>query len=178
MKKYLQVLIPLALLLGIAGYVFFTSGSVEPLPPAEQTPGGTSNPATNPSSGSLNNDRTPSQTTSGGETEAPASTSSTEITGIQPDAFMTETGFTDEYKINIHGSKLSEATVTVAKGTVVTWTNYDLDRHRIVANSGAFESDVLETAVPFFLYTSDFTPGIYQYHLADTPDVRGTLIIK
>lgn len=180
MKKIILVALPVvALLLAVAGYFYFGSGSAVPEAPSVPTAAGTSNPRVTPTAGTnALNQSAPSETSPASEATAPGSASSTETTGIQNDAFMTKEGFADEYKINIHGTALSETTVTVKKGTVVSWTNYDLDGHRLIANSGAFDSDILETGVPFFLYTDGMAPGSYTYHIVAHPEVTGTLTIQ
>ncbi|OPY38350.1 MAG: Halocyanin precursor [Methanoregula sp. PtaU1.Bin051] len=70
----------------------------------------------------------------------------------------------------------SPATITVKPETTVTWTNEDSAIHTIVADSGAFASDILGTG-PSFRFTFS-TAGTYTYHCSIHPSMKGTVIVQ
>jgi|SRR5271157_1142989 len=82
----------------------------------------------------------------------------------------------------IQNFAFSPQTVTVPKGTTVTWTNQDGVNHTVVnaktdtsADSTLFKSDPLATGQSFSFTFS--TPGTYPYHCSIHPGMTGTVIV-
>ncbi|MGB2875372.1 MAG: cupredoxin domain-containing protein [Gaiellaceae bacterium] len=77
--------------------------------------------------------------------------------------------------VKITAKAFSPATVTIATGSAVTWTNSDTKNHQVVANNGAFASP---TIAPGHSYTHTFsTAGSYSYHDALYPSLAGKVVV-
>jgi plastocyanin len=75
--------------------------------------------------------------------------------------------------VSINKSGFSPATVTIATGDTVRWTNKDTVNHQVVADTGAFASQVLG---PNKTYSFTFrAAGTYKYRDALEPAERGTV---
>jgi len=75
----------------------------------------------------------------------------------------------------IHDFAFSPATVTVAVGTTITWTNQDQDPHTVSATGGAFKSPTLNTGGTFrFTFTK---PGRYEYLCTIHPFMTATVVV-
>jgi plastocyanin len=79
-------------------------------------------------------------------------------------------------EITISGFKFDPASVTVAIGTTVTWTNQDSSNHTVVADDGSWKSDSLAKGASFS-YTFD-KAGTYTYICSVHPAMTGTIIVK
>ena len=79
-------------------------------------------------------------------------------------------------QVSIKGFKYFPGTVKVKKGESVTWTNKDADVNSATADDGSFDTGALyqdgEGSVIFD------TPGIYSYHSAQNPEVKGVVIVE
>jgi plastocyanin len=96
-----------------------------------------------------------------------AMTSAALALAVAPQAF----GETKAVRILKGG--FSPATVTVATGDSVRWTNRDTVNHQVVADTGAFASRILR---PNQSYTFTFeASGTYRYRDALEPAERGTV---
>ena len=70
---------------------------------------------------------------------------------------------------------LSSADIIIGPGTQVTWTNQDSTAHEITANSGLWDSGVLEPGASFsFTFT---TIGTFDYYFKDYPNVNGKISV-
>lgn len=85
--------------------------------------------------------------------------------------------------ISITASGFDPATVTVRKGTIITWTNEDTNIHQIYANpypSGnslpGLKSEILNNKQRY-TYTADRV-GSFGYHDQLNPAINGTLHVK
>jgi plastocyanin len=74
------------------------------------------------------------------------------------------------------------ASITVAKGTTVTWVNQDAANHQIINDAqgsitqGAlFSSNALQKGASYS-FTFD-TPGTYPYHCAIHPTMKATVTV-
>jgi plastocyanin len=78
--------------------------------------------------------------------------------------------------INIQNFAFSPASLTVPKGTTVTWVNEDSANHQVVSDSqGLFTSNSLPKGAS---YSFKFdTPGTYPYHCSIHPSMKGTIIV-
>ena len=78
--------------------------------------------------------------------------------------------------VKIGNFTFSPATLTVAPGTTVTWTNEDDIPHTIAAKNKAFRSKTLDTDNQFsFTFT---TPGEYDYFCTLHPHMVGKIVVK
>lgn len=88
---------------------------------------------------------------------------------------VTPTPATGEQAIRISDFAFTPLTITVAVGTLVTWTNRQPDiQHTVTADDGSFRSDPLSTGSSF---SHVFTiVGTYSYHCSIHPDMTGTVV--
>jgi plastocyanin len=68
------------------------------------------------------------------------------------------------------------ASLTVAAGSTVTWTNSDDEPHTVVSDSGLFRSGALDTNESFS-YRFD-KPGTYRYACSIHPRMVGTVVVQ
>jgi plastocyanin len=77
--------------------------------------------------------------------------------------------------VSLAGQAFSPASVTVAVGGTVTWTNNDSMPHNVTANAGAFKSTTLAPGAVFsFKFT---TPGTFAYNCTFHGGMNGTVIV-
>jgi plastocyanin len=78
--------------------------------------------------------------------------------------------------VHISNFAFTPATITVAVGARVTWTNQQPDiQHTVTADDGSFGSNPLSTGSSF---SHVFTiAGTYTYHCNIHPDMTGTVIV-
>ena len=93
---------------------------------------------------------------------------------------ITFSGCTQEPKINdtilIQNSTFNPNTMQVRAGTPVTWVNQDNSTHKIVSDTGAFESPTLNPGDTF-----DYTfinGGEYNYHDGIKTSMKGKIIVQ
>jgi len=68
------------------------------------------------------------------------------------------------------------ATITVAPGTVVTWTNKDDEPHTVAADDRSYHSTPMDTDEHFsHTYTA---PGEYHYFCTLHPHMTGVVIVR
>ncbi|WP_156766200.1 cupredoxin family copper-binding protein [Mycobacterium sp. E342] len=78
-------------------------------------------------------------------------------------------------QVNIDGFAFAPATLTVAVGTTVTWTNRDEEPHTVAASDGSFHSPGMGTGATF---THTFSaPGTFDYVCSIHPMMRGTVVV-
>ncbi|BBY04408.1 cupredoxin domain-containing protein [Mycobacterium seoulense] len=78
-------------------------------------------------------------------------------------------------QVTIDGFAFAPATLTVAAGTTVTWTNRDEEPHTVAASDGSFHSPGMGTGATF---THTFTdPGTFDYVCSIHPMMRGTVVV-
>lgn len=81
--------------------------------------------------------------------------------------------------ITIENFAFNPATLTVAPGTSVTWTNRDGVTHTITADSGSpaqFTSEQLANGSSFSF--PFIKPGTYTYHCSIHPSMKGTVVVQ
>ena len=77
--------------------------------------------------------------------------------------------------VKITATAFKPASVTIATGDAVKWTNTDTKNHQVIANNGAFASP---TIAPNRSYTHIFnTAGTYKYHDALHPSLTGKVVV-
>lgn len=77
--------------------------------------------------------------------------------------------------VHLAGEAFTPASVTVAIGGVVTWTNNDTTAHTVTSDSGAFDSKIL---APGQVFTFRFTTaGTYRYTCVLHSNMSGTVAV-
>jgi plastocyanin len=77
--------------------------------------------------------------------------------------------------VSIANFAFAPASMTVAVGTTVTWTNTDSAGHTVTADDGSFKSDKLGTGTAFsHTFT---TAGTYTYHCSIHSSMTGTITV-
>lgn len=81
-------------------------------------------------------------------------------------------------KIEIQSYAFSPATITVKKGTTVTWTNHDDVKHTVTTDDGTNNGpkSKLFGNGESYSYTFDVV-GTYDYHCEPHPYMKGTVIV-
>ena len=78
--------------------------------------------------------------------------------------------------VTITDLKYRPATVEVAVGDTVTWTNNDDREHTVTADDGSFDSGKLRTGKSF---SKKFDkPGKYPYGSDPSPRTKGVVVVK
>ncbi len=104
---------------------------------------------------------------------APMATA-TPTPAASPTAGSTPTAAASGDQVTISGYAFDPATLTVAVGTTVTWTNVDTVAHTVVFDG--FQSGSLAKGAT---YSHKFdTAGTYAYVCSVHPSMKGTLIVK
>lgn len=77
--------------------------------------------------------------------------------------------------VSIANFAFAPASMTVAVGTTVTWTNTDSTNHTVTADDGSFKSDKLGTGTTF---SQTFTKaGTFAYHCSIHSSMTGTITV-
>jgi len=77
--------------------------------------------------------------------------------------------------VDIKGFAFSPASLEVAAGTTVTWTNSDSATHTVTADDGSFDSGDLANGATFS-FTFD-TAGTFTYHCNIHPNMTATIVV-
>ena len=79
-------------------------------------------------------------------------------------------------QVKIDNFSFTPATLTVAPGTTVTWTNSDDVPHTVVSDDKLFKSKVLDTDEKFsYTFTK---PGTYPYFCSVHPKMTGNIVVR
>lgn len=79
-------------------------------------------------------------------------------------------------QVTIAGGRISPATVTIAPGDTVVWTNSDDRDHAIAADDGSFASPKLKAGQSFqHRFAAE---GTYSYACTLHPRERGKIVVK
>lgn len=79
-------------------------------------------------------------------------------------------------EVKIDNFSFSPATLTVAVGTIVTWTNYDDIPHTVVSTDGVFKSKAIDTDEKFSYVFSK--AGTFPYFCSVHPKMTGTVVVQ
>jgi plastocyanin len=79
-------------------------------------------------------------------------------------------------EVRIDNFSYMPATLVVAPGTTVTWTNADDDAHTVVDKDRKFKSAALDTNDTFSQTFS--APGEYEYFCSLHPYMTGKIVVK
>lgn len=85
-------------------------------------------------------------------------------------------GTTPGTEVTIKDFAFAPATLTVAVGDTVTWTNNDSAIHTVTADDGSFDSGDLAQG-DTFTQTFD-TAGTFAYHCAMHPSMVAEIVVK
>jgi acid phosphatase len=85
-------------------------------------------------------------------------------------------GTPGQTQIAIENFSFTPATLTIAAGTTVTWTNHDDVTHTVTAADKRFDSGAIDTDGTFAHQFT--TPGTYAYHCAIHPTMTAQIIVK
>jgi len=77
--------------------------------------------------------------------------------------------------VQIQGYAFTPASLHVAAGGIIAWTNLDEVPHTVTADDGAFDSGVLSRGESFIRQFDD--PGTYTYACMFHPSMQGTIIV-
>jgi plastocyanin len=78
--------------------------------------------------------------------------------------------------VSIANFAFSAATLKIAAGTTVKWTNNDAVPHTVTADDGSFDSG---TMAPGSTYSKTFTtPGTYAYHCSVHPSMKASVDVQ
>jgi plastocyanin len=79
-------------------------------------------------------------------------------------------------EVKIDNFSFGPASLTVAVGTTVTWTNRDDIPHTVVSDDKVFKSKVLDTDEKFsYAFTK---PGTYGYFCSIHPKMTGKVVVQ
>jgi amicyanin len=79
-------------------------------------------------------------------------------------------------EIKIDNFTFTPATLTVAAGTQVTWTNHDDIPHNVVTDDKTLKSKTLDTDEKYsFTFTK---PGTYSYFCSIHPKMTGKIVVQ
>jgi plastocyanin len=79
-------------------------------------------------------------------------------------------------EVKVDNFSFGPATLTVAVGTTVTWTNRDDIPHTVVSTNKVFKSKVLDTDEKFS-FTFD-KAGTYPYFCSIHPKMTGSVVVQ
>ncbi len=78
--------------------------------------------------------------------------------------------------VTIANMAFSPSSLTVARGTTVTWTNNDGVSHTSTSNTGVWDTGTIQ---PGSSATFTFnTAGSYAYHCSIHPSMTGTIVVQ
>jgi plastocyanin len=78
--------------------------------------------------------------------------------------------------VTIQNNTFTPATMYVQVNKTVSWINKDSVTHRVVSNSGLFDSGNLTTGMSYnYTFT---TTGSYSYHDLTNPSMTGTIVVS
>lgn len=82
----------------------------------------------------------------------------------------------EEAAVKITNFAFSPKTITVKKGTTVTWTNDDSVSHTATSDDGSFDTGMLAKGESGSV-TFDKT-GTFNYHCTPHPNMKGTIVVE
>jgi len=79
-------------------------------------------------------------------------------------------------KVNIQNFSFSVASLSIASGTMVTWTNNDNTAHTVTADDGSFDSGNI---APGHTYSRTFaSAGSFSYHCSIHPMMKAAVVVN
>lgn len=110
------------------------------------------------------------------KTEMPPTATPTvaETPAITPTPAMTQAQTPATASVEIKSFAFNPATLTISKGTIVTWTHQDTAPHTVTENGNVFDSGRL-TQGQTFSHTFNVA-GTFEYHCSIHPSMKGKVI--
>ena len=84
-------------------------------------------------------------------------------------------GGTDTTEVIISGMGFSPATITIAAGTTITWTNKDEVVNIVTSETGLFNGVISSNETYSYMFS---TAGNYQYFNRVHPSITGNIIVN
>jgi amicyanin len=111
-------------------------------------------------------------------TEVTQTTTTTETTTEDVTEDVTDNDATATKEVGIEDMAFSPASITVKKGTTVTWTNRDAVQHTVTPDnpSSEFTSSSMLSNDESYSVTFN-TVGSFTYHCQPHPQMTGTVIV-
>jgi len=81
-----------------------------------------------------------------------------------------------QVRVEIKGFSFNPPTLTIKKGTTVTWTQRDSTRHTVTSDDGVFESGLLSKDESWS-YTFN-EAGTFGYHCSPHPSMTAKIIVE
>lgn len=113
-----------------------------------------------------------SRNTTTSATPTPSSTASSSATST---ASASATTSSTNQSVTIKDLSFSPATLTVKKGTTVTWTNSDAMSHTVTGSNGGPSSSTLQQGDSYHFTFN--TVGTFTYACSFHPSMHGTVIV-
>jgi len=82
-----------------------------------------------------------------------------------------------EYTVTIKNFAFQPSTLTIQKGTTVTWVNEDSVVHTVTSDDGKFPSSGDLNKADAYQYQFN-TPGSYDYHCSPHPFMKGKINVE
>jgi plastocyanin len=82
----------------------------------------------------------------------------------------------DAVAVSIANFAFQPASLQIAAGSTVTWTNADSTAHTVTSDSGAFDSGQLAPGATF--NQTFMTPGTFTYHCQIHPFMTATIVVS
>ncbi|HTE21520.1 MAG TPA: cupredoxin family copper-binding protein [Candidatus Limnocylindria bacterium] len=118
---------------------------------------------------------TPESTSDTQESTQPSDTSQTQETTPSTN---TDNQPAEKTEVEIKDFAFRSASITVKKGTTVTWTNKDSVQHSVVPDTESNAFDGSELLAKDASYSFTFSvPGTYAYHCGPHPNMTGTVTV-
>ncbi|KUG20199.1 copper binding protein, plastocyanin/azurin family [hydrocarbon metagenome] len=78
--------------------------------------------------------------------------------------------------VEMSGLAYQPASITVAPGTTVVWTNQDPEDHTVTSTDGTFDSGTIAPGGEFeYTFTEE---GTYEYYCTLHPSMTGTVVVE
>ena len=98
------------------------------------------------------------------------------VSAASPDSSLKAAQPASTVEVKVDNFSFGPATLTVAVGTTVTWTNRDDIPHTIVSTDKVFKSKVLDTDEKFSFTFSK--AGTYPYFCSIHPKMTGSVVVQ
>lgn len=108
---------------------------------------------------------------------SPSTTTTTPNTNTSTPAPSNGQNTSEAQAVSIKDMAFTPASITVKKGTTVTWTNDDAVAHTVVETDGQTGPDSA-TIQPKGTYAFTYnTTGTFRYHCSIHPNMTGTVVV-
>ena len=81
-------------------------------------------------------------------------------------------------QVYMQGSKFNPSTITVSKGTTITWTNKDNVTHTVTSNTGLFDSGDMTNGKIFSYTFKDAGTFAYYCKYHQSMGMTGTVVVQ